>query len=93
MLAIVEVHRGVRVADLADPIRTAHAVLDRVVLIDLDRELLHDAVSFTSSRVRSLDAIHLVSARRSGARQMLVYDRRLAEAAEAAGIEVLSPGA
>ncbi|MBA3246303.1 MAG: type II toxin-antitoxin system VapC family toxin [Actinobacteria bacterium] len=92
VLAIVEVQRGIRLADLRTPVRTAHDVLDRVLLIDLDRGLLHDAVSFTSSRVRSLDAIHLVSARRSGARQMLVYDRRLAEAASAAGLEVLQPG-
>jgi predicted nucleic acid-binding protein len=43
--------------------------------------------------VRALDAIHLASALRVGAREMLVYDRRLAEAASAAGLQVLSPGA
>ena len=47
----------------------------------------------TSAQVRTLDAVHLASALRVGARQMLVYDRRLADAAEAAGFDVLSPGA
>ena len=50
-------------------------------------------MSYSSAHVRSLDAIHLASAVRVGARRMLVYDRRLAEAAEAAGNEVLQPGA
>jgi len=67
-------------------------VLERVQLVELDRDLLEDAVSYSSAHVRSLDAIHLASAVRVGARQMLVYDRRLAEAAAAAGLEVLSPG-
>lgn len=93
VLAIVEVQRGARVADPANGWHSARAVLDRLLLVDLDRDLLQDAVSFTSARVRSLDAIHLVSALRAGARQMLVYDLRLAEAASAAGLDVISPGA
>lgn len=71
----------------------ARQELDATELLDVDRELLETAVSWTSARVRSLDAIHLASALRVGAREMLVYDRRLAEAAAAAGLEVLSPGA
>jgi len=93
VLAVVEVQRGARLAEPEKGSRSARELLDRVLLIDLDRDLLQDAVSLTSARVRSLDAIHLVSARRSGTRRMLVYDRRLAEAAAAAGLEVLSPGA
>jgi predicted nucleic acid-binding protein len=93
VLALVEVQRGARLAEPANGSRSARELLDRVLLIDLDRDLLQEAVSFTSAQVRSLDAIHLVSALMVGARQMLVYDRRLAEAAAAAGLEVLSPGA
>lgn len=93
-LAIVELLRAVRVAAAgADGIRRARQELDAAELIDVDRNLLETAVSWTSARVRSLDAIHLASALRVGAREMLVYDRRLAEAAAAAGLEVLSPGA
>lgn len=92
-LAIVELLRAVRVAAAgADGMRRARQELDATELLDVDRELLETAVSWTSARVRSLDAIHLASALRVGAREMLVYDRRLAEAAEAAGIETLQPG-
>lgn len=93
-LSLVEVQRGARIAAACGEGATrARALLDAVELVDLDRELLEDAVSYSSAHVRSLDAIQLASAVRIGARQMLVYDRRLAEAAEAAGIEVLRPGA
>jgi uncharacterized protein len=92
-VAIVEVHRGARIADPADGVQKARAVLERLVLLDLDRVVLEDAVSFASSIVRSLDAIHLASAVRAGTTKMLVYDRRLAEAARVAGLDVLSPGA
>ncbi|MEO5575531.1 MAG: type II toxin-antitoxin system VapC family toxin [Gaiellaceae bacterium] len=92
-LAIVEVQRGARIADPITGAQRSRAVLDAIKLLELDRELLEDAVSYTSAHVRSLDAIHLSSAIRIGSKQMLVYDRRLAEAAAAAGLEVLSPGA
>jgi hypothetical protein len=73
--------------------RRARARLDEADLIDLDRELLEAAISWTSVPVRSIDAVHLASALRVGVSEMLVYDSRLAEAAAAAGLEVLSPGA
>ena len=93
-LAVVELLRAVRIADRTGVgIARARVRLDEMLLVDVDRDLLDDAVTYTSAHVRSLDAIHLASAIRVGARQMLVYDRRLAEAAEAAGIEVLHPGA
>lgn len=86
--------RAVRVAGLgAVGARRARAHLDEADLVDVDRELLEAAISWTSARVRSIDAIHLASALRVGVSEILVYDRRLAEAAAAAGLEVLSPGA
>ncbi len=92
-LVIVELLRAVRVAAAgADGLRRAREELDATELLDIDRPLLELAVSWTSAQVRSLDAIHLASALRVGAREMLVYDRRLAEAAAAVGLEVLSPG-
>jgi len=92
-LAVVEVQRGARIAEPRVGAQRARAVLERIVLLDLDRELLEEAVSFSSAHVRSLDAIHLASAFRAGTRTMLVYDRRLAEAAGAAGIGTVAPGA
>ena len=92
-LAVVEVLRAVRIADRSG-VATARARirLEETLLVDVDRELLDEAVTFTSAQVRSLDAIHLASAVRVGAKQMLVYDRRLAAGAEAVGIEILQPG-
>lgn len=92
-IAIVELMRAVRVAAPGTGAQRARARLDQTYLVDVDRDLLDSAVSWTSARVRALDAIHLASALRVGAREMLVYDRRLAEAASAAGLQVLSPGA
>jgi predicted nucleic acid-binding protein len=43
--------------------------------------------------LRTLDAIHLASALEVGADEMIVYDRRLADAARANGLTVTSPGA
>lgn len=93
-IAVVEVMRAARIAspDGAGA-RRARGRLEETYLVDVDRELLDAAVSWTSVRVRALDAIHLASALRIRAREMLVYDVRLAEAAAAAGFDVLSPGA
>lgn len=93
-LAVVEVLRAVRIAGLGgEGASRARRYLDAAELLDVDGQLLELAVSWTSASVRTLDAIHLASALRVGAREMLVYDRRLADAAAAAGLEVLSPGA
>lgn len=93
-LALVEVLRAVRVAGQGgEGARRAREELDATDVVEVDRALLEAAVGWTSAHVRSLDAIHLASALRVGAREMLVYDRRLADAAAAAGLEVLSPGA
>ena len=93
-IAVVEVLRAVRLAEPGPTgIRRAYDRLDQSHLVDVTRDVLDEAGSFTSARVRALDAIHLVSALRVGAREILVYDGRLAEAAAAAGLDVLSPGA
>lgn len=42
-------------------------------------------------RLRSAGAIHLATALRVGARVMIAYDDELRDAAETAGIDVLSP--
>jgi uncharacterized protein len=52
--------------------------------------LLAHAARFAGP-LRALDAIHLASALDSGVDRMLVYDLRLAEAAEDAGVQVLAP--
>ena len=66
------------------------AVLDQIDLIDLD-PILAQAVSPVS--VRSLDAIHLGTALhcRLGLTSFVTYDKRLLDAARAAGLPVDSP--
>lgn len=92
-VSLVELLRAVRVAAAGGgAVAVARTLLSGIALVELDRRLLEAAVPYTSTRVRTLDAVHLVSALEVQARTMLVYDRRLAEAAEAAGIEPLAPG-
>jgi predicted nucleic acid-binding protein len=92
-LAIVEVTRAVGIAN-PDPEARAEAdrLLASCVLIDVSDELIRSAAGLASSRVRSLDAIHLASARRVEADAMVVYDERLAGAARDVGIPIVQPG-
>jgi len=67
-------------------------LLDHMTLVPVRDRVLDLAATLADARLRTLDAIHLASAVTIGARRMLVYDRRLAEAADAAGIAVIAPG-
>ena len=92
-LARVEVVLAVRAGG---PAAVAHArrLLARVHQVTLDRALLDAAAALApASLLRTLDAIHLASAQLVGSqlRAVLTYDRRMAEAAEAARIAVEAP--
>jgi hypothetical protein len=92
-LARVEV---VRAVTGGGPIAVAHAKrqLGRVDQINLDRELLDEAAALTPTSVlRSLDAIHLASARAIGSdlRAVVTYDLRMRAAAVALGMDVSAP--
>lgn len=69
------------------------AVLNAVALLPLEREILRRAGAFDAPSLRALDAIHLAAA--LGAADALdgfvSYDARQIEAAELAGLPVLSP--
>jgi uncharacterized protein len=67
--------------------------LDEISLVSVGGPTLGRAEMMDTTRLRTLDAIHLATALEVGAGEMLVYDRRLADAASAGGIVVLSPGA
>jgi uncharacterized protein len=91
-LVLVEVRRAVRLAtESADAEAAVTGVLDPVVLVGVTDSILARAALAEPSALRTLDAIHLATALEAGAPQMLVYDRRLAAAAESAGIEVVAP--
>lgn len=65
-------------------------VLTAVALVDVERGDLMTA-PILPGRLRSADAIHLATALRLGAEEMVVYDGELRCAAKRAGIHPLSP--
>jgi predicted nucleic acid-binding protein len=90
-LVRVELARAVRVRN-PESASILGDLLTRLTLVPADDAVLALAARLADARLRTLDAVHLASALTLGAEEMLVYDRRLAEAAEAAGIRVLAPG-
>jgi predicted nucleic acid-binding protein len=92
-LARVEVVRAVT-AGGPDAVAQARRQLARVDHINLERDLLEDAATIAPGSVlRSLDAIHLASARSIGAalRAVVTYDVRMRDAALAIGLMVEAP--
>jgi predicted nucleic acid-binding protein len=69
------------------------AVLDQIELIDLDQRIRMLAQTVTPATVRSLDAIHLGTALRfrSSLTSFMTYDKRLLDAAQAAGLPIDAP--
>jgi uncharacterized protein len=92
-LARVEV---VRAVSGGGPEAVAHArrLLARVNQINLDRQLLDEAATLAPGTIlRSLDAIHLASARAIGSelRTVVTYDERMHVAAAGLGMAVDAP--
>ena len=94
-LARVEVLRTVRRAGDEEAYRRAQEVLARVGLLRIDDAVLGAAALLRPPELRTLDAIHLASALSVGERLggMVVYDFRLARAAEVCGVHVMAPEA
>jgi predicted nucleic acid-binding protein len=70
-----------------------HPVLDLIDLVELDAGIRILAQTVRPATVRSLDAIHLATALRirSQLTSFITYDKRLADAAQAAGLTVDMP--
>jgi uncharacterized protein len=68
-------------------------VLRRIQLLRVNDRVLRDAGRMEPAHLRSLDAIHLASARHLGpsVKQIVTYDDRIAEAAAASGWSVAAP--
>lgn len=92
-LARVEVPRAVRIQTQgdADAEAEAHALVDSCRLVALRDPVLDEAAALASADLRTLDAIHLASARQVAPESVVTYDQRLAEAAIAARLPVLAP--
>jgi uncharacterized protein len=70
-----------------------HPVLDQIELIDLSPRIRILAQTVQPAAVRSLDAIHLGTALHARAvlTSFVTYDKRLLDAAAAAGLPALAP--
>ena len=93
LLGRVEVERAARREGVPDD--AVQDVLGDVTLLSLDVAVAAVAGRIAPAGLRALDAIHLATAHGLGADLdvMYCYDRRLANAARAVGIDVRSPGA
>ena len=93
-LAVLECRRAARRASHARLLQRVDEMLDAIYLLDLTPAILDDAATAGSPLLRSLDAIHLVTALSVGddALEVITYDARLADAARASGLTVVQPG-
>jgi predicted nucleic acid-binding protein len=84
-----------RIARLVDDlvVEQAHDVLAGIHLVDLDALTIRRAIDVNPRALRALDAIHLATALalEPDLEGLVVYDKRLAEAARAAGLTVWAP--
>lgn len=92
-LSIAEVMRAA--ARAGAPADRALAVVDAFEHLVVDRTVLIEAERMSGADLRTLDAVHLASARVLGHELagVVTYDRRLAAAAEAHSFTVVAPGA
>ncbi len=91
-LARVEVVRALLPSGL-EAVARGQQVLRRLQLLRLTGQVLDEAGLLEPAELRSLDAIHLASARLLGpsVKQVVTYDKRMAAAAKAIGWSVASP--
>jgi uncharacterized protein len=93
-IALVEVPRATGVANPSPEVqRETGLLLESCLLVDVSDGLLRFAAGLASVSVRTLDAIHLASALRIEADELIAYDRRLTAVAAERGLAVASPGA
>src|SRR5262249_21407674 len=91
-LARTEVARALMQSG-SEAVARGELVLRRIQLLRVSDRVLNEAGLMTPIELRSLDAIHLASARQLGSavRQIITYDERMADAAKACGWAVSSP--
>ena len=93
-VATVEVPRALARKGGAEGVAVTWAeVIGSLVLIELDELVAAAAADLVPAALRSLDAIHLATAKALGndLKAFVTYDARLADAARAAGMTVVAP--
>lgn len=88
-LAWVEVARSVLRAGVSDVDGVLSAACAGIAQHPLTPEVMSRARTIGPVSLRALDAIHLSAAISLGLVEMLTFDRRLAEAAEAVGVKAI----
>jgi len=92
-VAVVEVSRATALANPSQEVREeVDTLLSSCMLVAVSAQLLRSARKLAGATVRTLDAIHLATALRIEADELLAYDRRLLAAAAEHGLTVASPG-
>lgn len=78
----------------ADAVRSGDEVLLNIDLVRINDRVLRMAGELSPSTVRTLDAIHLATARLLGGSlaRLVTYDQRMLDAARLLGMTVVSPG-
>jgi uncharacterized protein len=91
-LARTEVLRALLVGGVP-ALAAGRRVLERIDLVRVNDRILDLASTLLPLEMRSLDAIHLATAKRLGAdlREIVTYDERMATASRAMGFVVSSP--
>jgi uncharacterized protein len=95
-LAVTEVRRAVgRLSPRRGLADRARLVLDGVALLAVDHDILERAARLAPAELRTLDAIHIVSAicLRADLLAFVTYDDRQRAAARKAGLPLVQPGA
>lgn len=92
VVAEIEVERVARRIG-GGAIRRGRSVLARLALVELDEDVVRSAAALEPPDLRTLDAIHLATALSLGddLGALCAYDTRLADAAAAAGVDVVVP--
>jgi predicted nucleic acid-binding protein len=96
-LVEVEVPRALR-RSAPQALSGVPTAVGRLFRLEIDSTIRATAAAFAEPTLRSLDAIHLATAQvltnESGAELLafVAYDRRLLDAAKAAGLPIASPG-
>jgi predicted nucleic acid-binding protein len=91
-LAVPEVLRAIRRSD-ATATPKAHQALRGIVILDLTKDILVEAGMLDPPELRTLDAVHVATARTLGDELVAVvtYDDRMAAAAARVGLPVATP--
>ena len=66
-------------------------ILSRISLVLPERDFFHRAGLLPGRHLRSLDALHLITALDAEADTVLTYDQRMVDAAESIGMPSVSP--